>query len=148
MFGRYLITTMILVALSTVISVVTVNFRFRSGNHKMSPWIRTIFLKCLPKLLCMNRPEKPPSEDEHSTTLVDATSLIAVPALAYPLPNSEIKKEREKYAGEKLKNNKMAMTDLYPAGSKSQGSRRPPRYEESGTRPPFVLENTVSKKRQ
>ncbi|KJH40592.1 putative acetylcholine receptor subunit alpha-type unc-38 [Dictyocaulus viviparus] len=51
MFGRYLITTMILVALSTVVSVVTVNFRFRSGSaHKMSPWIRAVFLNFLPKL--------------------------------------------------------------------------------------------------
>lgn len=52
MFGRYLITTMILVALSTVVSVITVNFRFRSGSaHKMSPWIRAVFLKFLPKYL-------------------------------------------------------------------------------------------------
>ncbi|MFH4973834.1 hypothetical protein AB6A40_000543 [Gnathostoma spinigerum] len=50
MFGRYLITTMILVSLSTVVSVVTVNFRFRSGSaNQMSPWIRHIFLKFLPK---------------------------------------------------------------------------------------------------
>uniref|UniRef100_A0A915CYE9 Uncharacterized protein n=1 Tax=Ditylenchus dipsaci TaxID=166011 RepID=A0A915CYE9_9BILA len=59
MFGRYLVTTMILVALSTMVSVVTVNFRFRSGAaHKMSPWIRSIFLTCLPKILLMKRPEK------------------------------------------------------------------------------------------
>uniref|UniRef100_A0A0N4ZHX7 Neur_chan_LBD domain-containing protein n=1 Tax=Parastrongyloides trichosuri TaxID=131310 RepID=A0A0N4ZHX7_PARTI len=58
MFGRYLITTMILVALSTVVSVITVNFRFRSGSaHKMSPWIRTIFLRILPKLIFISRPK-------------------------------------------------------------------------------------------
>ncbi|CEF60228.1 Nicotinic acetylcholine receptor family and Neurotransmitter-gated ion-channel transmembrane domain and Neurotransmitter-gated ion-channel family and Neurotransmitter-gated ion-channel ligand-binding domain and Nicotinic acetylcholine-gated receptor, transmembrane domain-containing protein [Strongyloides ratti] len=58
MFGRYLITTMILVALSTVVSVITVNFRFRSGSaHKMSPWIKTIFLKILPKLIFISRPK-------------------------------------------------------------------------------------------
>lgn len=50
MFGRYLITTMILVALSTLVSVITVNLRFRSGAaHIMSPWIKTVFLKFLPK---------------------------------------------------------------------------------------------------
>ncbi|CAD5214592.1 unnamed protein product [Bursaphelenchus okinawaensis] len=59
MFGRYLITTMILVALSTIVSVVTVNFRFRSGAaHIMSPWTKTVFLKLLPKLLFIKRPEK------------------------------------------------------------------------------------------
>nr|CDQ00564.1 BMA-ACR-12 [Brugia malayi] len=52
MFGRYLITTMILVSLSTVISVITVNFRFRSGSaYRMSPWIRKLFLHFLPKLI-------------------------------------------------------------------------------------------------
>jgi len=61
MFGRYLVTTMILVALSTMISVVTVNFRFRSGTaNKMSPWIRSVFLVWLPKILLMSRPDKAP----------------------------------------------------------------------------------------
>uniref|UniRef100_A0A1I7SB01 Neur_chan_memb domain-containing protein n=2 Tax=Bursaphelenchus xylophilus TaxID=6326 RepID=A0A1I7SB01_BURXY len=59
MFGRYLITTMVLVALSTIVSVITVNFRFRSGAaHIMSPWTKTVFMKLLPKLLFIKRPEK------------------------------------------------------------------------------------------
>ncbi|VDN01549.1 unnamed protein product [Thelazia callipaeda] len=54
MFGRYLITTMILVSLSTVVSVITVNLRFRSGSaYRMSPWIRKLFLHFLPRILCM-----------------------------------------------------------------------------------------------
>ncbi|VDO75070.1 unnamed protein product [Heligmosomoides polygyrus] len=76
MFGRYLITTMILVALSTVVSVVTVNFRFRSGSaHRMSPWIRLVFLNFLPKVLLMSRPlrKEPPKP---SSTLVDPTTLV------------------------------------------------------------------------
>ncbi|VDM64670.1 unnamed protein product [Angiostrongylus costaricensis] len=73
MFGRYLITTMILVALSTVVSVVTVNFRFRSGSaHKMSPWIRAIFLNFLPKVLFMSRPLR---KDSPSSALADSFSL-------------------------------------------------------------------------
>ncbi|KAL3116696.1 hypothetical protein niasHT_000774 [Heterodera trifolii] len=61
MFAQYLITTMILVALSTMVSVVTVNIRFRSGaTHQMSPWVRVIFLNFLPKILFMKRPERPP----------------------------------------------------------------------------------------
>ncbi|KAI6233564.1 hypothetical protein M3Y99_00891800 [Aphelenchoides fujianensis] len=59
MFGRYLITTMVLVSLSTIVSVVTVNFRFRSGTaQQMTPRMRSIFLNCLPKLLFMKRPEQ------------------------------------------------------------------------------------------
>ncbi|VDM37977.1 unnamed protein product [Toxocara canis] len=79
MFGRYLITTMILVSLSTVVSVITVNFRFRSGSaHQMSPWIRSIFLNFLPKVLFMSRPEPKPKPDPAMNTLVDATSLVGV----------------------------------------------------------------------
>lgn len=64
MFGRYLVTTMILVALSTMISVVSVNFRFRSGTTtKMSPWIKTVFLNWLPKLLLINQPENKPKKE-------------------------------------------------------------------------------------
>ncbi|KAI1729880.1 neurotransmitter-gated ion-channel ligand binding domain-containing protein [Ditylenchus destructor] len=43
MFGRYLVTTMILGS---------------GAAHQMSPWIRSIFLTCLPKILLMKRPEK------------------------------------------------------------------------------------------
>ncbi|VDM77236.1 unnamed protein product [Strongylus vulgaris] len=79
MFGRYLITTMILVALSTVVSVVTVNFRFRSGSaHKMSPWIRAVFLNFLPRVLFMSRPLKK-DQSKPSPTLVDPTSLVERP---------------------------------------------------------------------
>uniref|UniRef100_A0AC35FNW9 Uncharacterized protein n=1 Tax=Panagrolaimus sp. PS1159 TaxID=55785 RepID=A0AC35FNW9_9BILA len=147
MFGRYLITTMILVALSTVISVVTVNFRFRSGSaHKMSPWIRAIFLNFLPKLLLMNRPEKAPEEEEEATNLVDPSSLIAVPTLAYPLPNTSINKssknEKKKFAGEKLKNTKMAMTD-FSISSRIGGGKNPPKYNDNeDEKTPFMMENT------
>nr|CAD2137217.1 unnamed protein product [Meloidogyne enterolobii] len=59
MFGQYLITTMILVALSTLFSVASVNIRFRNGStHQMSPWIRIVFLGVLPKILLMKRPER------------------------------------------------------------------------------------------
>ncbi|EJW81169.1 hypothetical protein WUBG_07920 [Wuchereria bancrofti] len=77
MFGRYLITTMILVSLSTVISVITVNFRFRSGStYRMSPWIRKLFLHFLPKILFMER-NKPKRKTETSKNkLVDVVSLV------------------------------------------------------------------------
>ena len=104
---------MVLVALSTVISVVTVNFRYRRGSaYKMSPWVRTVFLNCLPKLLMMSRPEKTPKKEEHSNSLVDASALIAMPALAYPIPNTEIKHKKKKFAGENLKDTKMVVTEI------------------------------------
>uniref|UniRef100_A0A914MTE0 Uncharacterized protein n=2 Tax=Meloidogyne TaxID=189290 RepID=A0A914MTE0_MELIC len=70
MFGQYLITTMILVALSTLFSVASVNIRFRNGStHQMSPWIRIVFLGVLPKILLMKRPER--QQLETNTNLIN-----------------------------------------------------------------------------
>ena len=130
---------MVLVALSTVISVVTVNFRYRRGSaYKMSPWVRTVFLNCLPKLLMMSRPEKAPKKEEHSNSLVDASALIAMPALAYPIPNTEIKPKKKKFAGENLKDTKMVMTEI--------PKNLPPSYEEKDENTSFSKQNQGSSK--
>ncbi|CAB3399887.1 unnamed protein product [Caenorhabditis bovis] len=93
MFGRYLITTMILVALSTVVSVITVNFRFRSGSaHKMSPWIQAVFLKFLPRILMMKRPEK--NESTRKPSLVNAASLVGANYVASARAAKEYQKEK------------------------------------------------------
>ncbi|KAI6218537.1 hypothetical protein M3Y99_01703000 [Aphelenchoides fujianensis] len=65
MFGRYLITTMVLVSLSTIVSVVTVNFRFRSGTaQQMTPRMRSIFLNCLAQSAAnLNKPPLRPSAE-------------------------------------------------------------------------------------
>ncbi|CAG9537211.1 unnamed protein product [Cercopithifilaria johnstoni] len=77
MFGRYLITTMILVSLSTVISVIIVNFRFRNGSsYRMSPWIRKFFLHFLPKILFMEQNIRKRKTETSKNKLVDALSLI------------------------------------------------------------------------
>jgi hypothetical protein len=40
-----------------MVSVVTVNIRFRNGaTHQMSPWIRIVFLHLLPKFVCLQLP--------------------------------------------------------------------------------------------
>uniref|UniRef100_A0A914DA00 Neurotransmitter-gated ion-channel transmembrane domain-containing protein n=1 Tax=Acrobeloides nanus TaxID=290746 RepID=A0A914DA00_9BILA len=114
MFGRYLITTMCLVALSTVISVITVNFRFRSGSaHKMSPWIRSIFLNCLPKILMMKRPEKRPIRTSSSSSnLVDPATLLAMPTFVYPLPMASVNSHKKKRSAEE-KQHKTPKTPTY-----------------------------------
>uniref|UniRef100_A0AC35U462 Neur_chan_LBD domain-containing protein n=1 Tax=Rhabditophanes sp. KR3021 TaxID=114890 RepID=A0AC35U462_9BILA len=92
MFGRYLITTMILVAMSTVVSVITVNFRLRSGSdNQMAPWIKTLFLHFLPKILCMTRPKMKENvckvkEKKKKNGSVDPTSILIGSKLMHHYP--------------------------------------------------------------
>ncbi|XP_028329390.1 neuronal acetylcholine receptor subunit alpha-5 isoform X2 [Gouania willdenowi] len=55
LIGEYLVFTMIFVTLSIVITVFAINIHHRSSSthHGMAPWVRSIFLHRLPKLLCM-----------------------------------------------------------------------------------------------
>ncbi|XP_054159606.1 acetylcholine receptor subunit alpha-like 1 [Oppia nitens] len=58
LLGRYLLFTMILVTLSVVVTIVVLNVNFRSpATHRMAPWVKTVFLNVLPRLLCMQRPK-------------------------------------------------------------------------------------------
>ncbi|KAF7997902.1 hypothetical protein HCN44_009300 [Aphidius gifuensis] len=58
LLGKYLLFTMILVALSVVITIIILNVHYRKpSTHKMAPWIRKIFIRRLPKLLLMRVPD-------------------------------------------------------------------------------------------
>ncbi|KAH3830113.1 hypothetical protein DPMN_103350 [Dreissena polymorpha] len=57
LIGKYLLFTMILITLSIIVTVITLNVHFRSpSTHTMSPWVRRVFLNILPKMLLMRRP--------------------------------------------------------------------------------------------
>lgn len=57
LLGKYLLFTMILVTLSICVTVGVLNVHFRSpATHKMSGWVRRIFLHVMPRLLFMERP--------------------------------------------------------------------------------------------
>jgi nicotinic acetylcholine receptor len=58
LLGRYLLFTMVLVTFSVVVTIAVLNVNFRSpATHRMAPWVRTVFLEFLPKMLCMQRPK-------------------------------------------------------------------------------------------
>ncbi len=58
LLGKYLVFTLVLVAVSVIITVITYNVHFRSSaTHTMPDWVRKIFLYWLPRILMMRRPK-------------------------------------------------------------------------------------------
>ena len=58
LLGKYLLFTMILVTLSICVTVCVLNVHFRRpSTHKMSPWVRRVFIQIMPRLLLMRRPD-------------------------------------------------------------------------------------------
>ncbi|KAJ8390991.1 hypothetical protein AAFF_G00097690 [Aldrovandia affinis] len=73
LIGEYLLFIMIFVTLSIIVTVFVINMHHRSSAtyHPMSPWIKSLFLQQLPRLLCMrghadrsNCPEMEPCSPE------------------------------------------------------------------------------------
>ncbi|UYV83054.1 nAChRa3 [Cordylochernes scorpioides] len=64
LLGKYLLFTMILVTMSTMVTVGVLNVHFRSpSTDKMSPWVRRVFIQIMPRLLHMRRPLYTVEED-------------------------------------------------------------------------------------
>nr|AAB51667.1 acetylcholine receptor alpha subunit precursor [Haemonchus contortus] len=57
LIGKYLLFTMVMVTLSVVVTVISLNLHFRTPTtHLMPKWVKLVFLKWLPKVLFMRRP--------------------------------------------------------------------------------------------
>ncbi|KAJ8673122.1 hypothetical protein QAD02_004384 [Eretmocerus hayati] len=71
LLGKYLLFTMFLVSLSMWITVCVLNVHFRCpSTHNMSPWVRSVFLHWMPRLLMMRR--TPYSQPEFDDTYLDS----------------------------------------------------------------------------
>ncbi|VDM22667.1 unnamed protein product [Hydatigera taeniaeformis] len=56
---KYLLFTMVLIIFSTIATVVVLNVRTRSpGIHRISPWIRKVFIHTFPKILLIKQYER------------------------------------------------------------------------------------------
>ncbi|XP_041800590.1 neuronal acetylcholine receptor subunit alpha-3 [Chelmon rostratus] len=63
LIGEYLLFTMIFVTLSIVITVFVLNVHYRTPKtHTMPCWVRTVFLRLLPRVMFMTRPERDPEQ--------------------------------------------------------------------------------------
>ncbi|CAL4120247.1 unnamed protein product, partial [Meganyctiphanes norvegica] len=78
LLGKYLLFTMILVTLSICVTVGVLNVHFRSpSTHKMSPWVKRVFIHIMPRLLLMRRPQYDPRERHpHSSSEADLMNQI------------------------------------------------------------------------
>ncbi|CAG0894523.1 unnamed protein product [Darwinula stevensoni] len=66
LLGKYLLFTMTLVTFSVMATIGVLNVNFRSpSTHRMSPWVKTLFIDFLPRILCMRRPDS----EEHARRL-------------------------------------------------------------------------------
>ena len=73
--GKYLLFTIILVAVSIFVSVITLNLYHRSGaTHTMPEWVRWVFLKQLPSKLCIKPQEDSDFDEMEDTGLSKETS--------------------------------------------------------------------------
>uniref|UniRef100_A0A8C5KB30 Cholinergic receptor, nicotinic, beta polypeptide 3 n=1 Tax=Jaculus jaculus TaxID=51337 RepID=A0A8C5KB30_JACJA len=73
LIGEYLLFIMIFVTLSIIVTVFVINVHHRSSStyHPMAPWVKTLFLQKLPKLLCMKGPlDSCSTPDEKNNTVV------------------------------------------------------------------------------
>lgn len=58
LLGKYILFTMVLVGFSVVVTIVILNVHYRKpSTHKMAPWVRSFFIKSVPKLLLMRVPK-------------------------------------------------------------------------------------------
>ncbi|KHJ93867.1 acetylcholine receptor subunit alpha-type unc-38 [Oesophagostomum dentatum] len=71
LIGKYLVFTMIMVVASVIVTVVSLDVHFRTPTtHIMPKWVKTVFLKWLPRILCMRRQG---SDDEKKLKRIDSS---------------------------------------------------------------------------
>ncbi|KAL3090096.1 hypothetical protein niasHS_006548 [Heterodera schachtii] len=60
LIAKYLLLTFVLNIITIAVTVIIINIYFRGPTtHQMPEWVRFVFLRIMPRLLCMKRPARP-----------------------------------------------------------------------------------------
>ncbi|XP_071944532.1 neuronal acetylcholine receptor subunit alpha-6-like [Antedon mediterranea] len=95
LIAKYMIFTMAMVSVSIIATVVTINLHFRTiTTHEMPLWIRVVFLKFLPRFLCMKRPNP---ECMTNTTIRNKDKNTKMQQRTYLVPSGKNKTSYNKY---------------------------------------------------
>ncbi|CAD6184221.1 unnamed protein product [Caenorhabditis auriculariae] len=71
LIGKYLLFTMVMVTLSVVVTVISLNLHFRTPTtHLMPNWVKKVFLQWLPKILFMRRPLEDQKDSFHQNAKI------------------------------------------------------------------------------
>ena len=59
LLGRYLLFSMVLVAVSVCLATIVLNLHYRKpSTHRMPAWVRSILIQRMPGILCMRVPKQ------------------------------------------------------------------------------------------
>ncbi|KHN70752.1 Acetylcholine receptor subunit alpha-type unc-63 [Toxocara canis] len=90
LIGKYLLFTMVLVTLSVVVTVITLNVHYRTPTtHTMPKWVRRVFIELLPRYLLMRRPT--PANIGHDLSSNSSNALVLPKKSESRLPSFSIR---------------------------------------------------------
>ena len=140
LLGKYLLFTMVLVTLSVMSTICVLNVNFRSpSTHKMSGWMRRLFVQYLPSLLFVVRPDKGDDDDEEDAGPDGEESTLA--ELELPAPPSRY--DLERYGDASVVGDRLALPFASPLEGGFCAHHAPPSTPPGGSKLDYRVQNAI-----